>query len=82
MSTQDDQDSILFEMQISGFFNDLPPLEGDDSECGRGGSLLDKQMSRVGERGSEGWGLLNMLGMGTNTAKRDEPLLAPIWTLR
>jgi hypothetical protein len=39
-------------------------------------------MGRVGERGSEGWGLLNMLGMGTNTAKREEPLLAPIWTLR
>lgn len=63
---------ILFEMQISGFFNDLPPPD-DEEEAYHQDDEHRKETS--------GWsGLSNLLGFSTSVRK--EPTLPPIWTFR
>ena len=66
---------MLFEMQISGFFNDLPPSETSESLTGV--PTRNKATPKASH-----WSLSEMLGFGASSSARSERLLTPAWTFR
>ena len=76
---RDGSKRMLFEMHISGFFNDLPPLESEDSG----------QYQVVGHNpavnktaASSGWSLSQLLGFPAAASASSKPLLPPSWSFR
>ena len=73
--------SMLFEMQISGFFNDLPPLENDDVDVDSSPHLRQDAVASRATGGSSGW-FSQMLGLSSASSASNIPTLSPIWTYR
>lgn len=80
-SSADHHTRLLFEMQISGFYNDLPP---PDNEGGKhDNSLIEGRSQRTKDEGKEtGWAFFQLLGFKTSDATKRRSTFPPIWKYR